>query len=81
MNPQRPSWCPNQKCVCLSTMHNSMICAGMPGDLGRLCFNFNTVGGDVFVYERVNTTDVQALRDLVDALDDQLIARGERGTE
>lgn len=80
MNPQRPVWCPLKTCACLRRLQDK-VCAGMPGDLGRLCFNFKAVGGDVFAYDKVNTGDVQALRDLVDAIDDQLVARGERGTE
>lgn len=80
MNLQRPVWCPTKTCTCLRRLQDK-VCAGMPGEQGRLCFNFKTVGGSVFAYDNVNTQDTQALRDLVDAIDDQLIAKGERGTE
>lgn len=80
MNPQRPTWCPTRTCTCLRRVQDK-VCAGMPGELGRLCFNFNTVGGGVFAYDNVNTADIQTLRDLVDAVDDQLVARGERDAE
>ncbi len=80
MSVQRPTWCPTKTCTCLRRMQDK-VCAGMPGELGRLCFNFKTVGGGVFAYDNVNTADIQTLRDLVNAVNDQLVARGERGAE
>lgn len=80
MSAQRPTWCPTKTCTCVHRLQDK-VCAGMPGDFGRLCFNFKAVGGDVFAYDKVSTGDIQALRDLVDAIDDRLVARGERGVE
>ena len=74
MNPQRPSWCQTKTCTCLHRLQDK-ICAGMPGELGRVCVNFKTVGGGVFAYDNVNTGDVQSLRDLVDAIADGIEAR------
>ena len=80
MNPQRHVWCPTKTCTCLRRLHDQ-VCAGMPGQLGRVCFNFKTVGGGVFAYDNLNTQDVQALHELVDVIYDQLVARGERGAD
>lgn len=80
MSIQRPTWCPTKTCTCLRRLQEK-VCAGMPGEQGRLCFNFRTVGGGVFAYDNVSTADIQSLRDLVDAIDDQIVANGERGVE
>lgn len=80
MSAQRPTWCPTKTCTCVRRLQDK-VCAGMPGEQGRLCFNFKTVGGGVFTYDNVNTGDVQALRDLVGAIESAIapsVARGPR---
>lgn len=78
----RPSWCPRPRaCRSLGTTDNK-LCAGDPGDgLGRLCFDFRGVGGGVFSYEKISVEDTKSLRELLDTLDDEQIARLERGAE
>jgi hypothetical protein len=73
MSATRPTWCPERKCRPLGQAHGK-VCAGVPGDTGRLCCRF---GQDLFAYDRLTAGDISGLRDLLDLLDDARIAREE----
>ena len=76
MTAERPAWCPDRKCRPLGQVQVA-VCAGTPGDHGRLCCNFKKAGGGVFAYDRLTPADIDGLRGLLDALDDARVAREE----
>lgn len=78
----RPSWCPQPRaCRCLDRMTDT-VCAGAVGDgHGRLCFSFRAAGGATYAFDKIEQTDLTVFRGLVDAIEDDLIARAERGME
>lgn len=58
------------------------VCAGATGDgNGRLCFSFRAAGGAIYTFDKVTQDDLVPLRGLLNAIEDDLIARAERGAE
>lgn len=77
----RPAWCPRpRQCRPFGDV-DGKICGGAEGGGAlRLCCDFRAPdGGGVFAYEGIGAKEIESLRNLVEQLDDERIARAERG--
>jgi hypothetical protein len=76
----RPTWCPQpRQCRPLGDV-DAKLCGGTYGDgTLRMCCSFRTAGGGIFGYEGIGAKEIESLRALVEQLDDERIARAERG--
>lgn len=79
----RPTWCPQPRgCRCLERTIDT-VCAGAveANGNGRMCFRFKEAGGATYAFDKIEQADLAVFRGLVDAIEDDLIARAERGME